>query len=805
MNGTNSTVVNNGGPIVSTTTVIATNDSSNTQQPKNPDSTTMTSNSTSNSNAMMSDEKDSNQKQKSTLTATTSAATTTTSAAATTTAAMSLNGETSAAVVATTTSGVEPDTKIPSETNSIGESAPVPPLLPKPQLLESRIMSASEIMLASKPKSVTAFRKNELLEQARASRLEWIRKAPFPYDSRHHSKRKMASSSSSSDIDDDDIDPLELLRETHAGRQLPTALQVLEHLYGFPERANENAAKHISSILANIQAQNAVPTPEQARRMALDETNDPLLASYHAFVQKLSDPPAAVLVQWMRTFCRSISNEGKQQPQQQEHNQQQPQQQHNQQQQTRETLTRKIQSYAASTYDAIQAHVLWKGQIKDDFTRRAFESFLYGQCRESINAVCWTTEMQNREKAWQERIDALQFVTATHLEVACLEDSDVSTVQTILQAPVNALLSVSSYHAPFEKLQRILAMYHNINAALSKTLNQNRGNGEKKKLPSADDVLPTIILTVLQAKPHRLQYNLQLIEDFCPPEQLRGEAGYAYTNLFSAIQFLSDLNIDMGGDGDKNNNKNNNTQPENLSITAQEFRQGLASCRAAAKQRLAKRQEQQQQQQSAPDAAAEALTSATAAFLDPLSRATAESVITARDIRLARQMGETIDVDWAIRLQKQSQAVSVDFLVADEEEAGAAAGEGAAKASSDEEGLAESVRNGASSAAAGLPSGFRRSYTFLSLQPEDVKVTDLPKLLEEYRMMVHTTEGLLAERQAKLSSEKKEQLVKDEKDLYERVKTVDPSLLANADTATDKKKKKSNTIVAAAPTTSTKK
>jgi hypothetical protein len=44
--------------------------------------------------------------------------------------------------------------------------------------------------------------------------------------------------------------------------------------------------------------------------------------------------------------------------------------------------------------------------------------------------------------------------------------------------------------------------------------------------------------------------------------------------------------------------------------------------------------------------------------------------------------------------------------------------------------------------------------------------------------MVHTTEELLAERQAKIWLERKEQLNKDERILYERVKSVDPSLLA---------------------------
>ncbi|KAL7549313.1 hypothetical protein ACHAWF_017667 [Thalassiosira exigua] len=45
-----------------------------------------------------------------------------------------------------------------------------------------------------------------------------------------------------------------------------------------------------------------------------------------------------------------------------------------------------------------------------------------------------------------------------------------------------------------------------------------------------------------------------------------------------------------------------------------------------------------------------------------------------------------------------------------------------------------------------LPPGFARSYRYLSVRPESVGVRDVPRLLNEYRSLVRATEALLAER-----------------------------------------------------------
>mmetsp|Transcript_9522 Transcript_9522/g.19796 ORF Transcript_9522/g.19796 Transcript_9522/m.19796 type:complete len:207 (-) Transcript_9522:1912-2532(-) len=135
--------------------------------------------------------------------------------------------------------------------------------------------------------------------------------------------------------------------------------------------------------------------------------------------------------------------------------------------------------------------------------------------------------------------------------------------------------------------------------------------------------------------------------------------------------------------------------------------------------------------------------------------------VTPNDIRSARKKGEAIDIDWAMQLKKDSNPAGIEtnIVATHDNEAG------------------ETSDDGPKPATVALPEGFSRSYKFLSHGPSDVTVNDLPQLLEEYRMMVHATEALLAERQAQANKDKKEQWTKSQMDLYDRVKVVDPSLL----------------------------
>jgi hypothetical protein len=543
--------------------------------------------------------------------------------------------------------------------------------------------------------SVHPDRKRDLLLQARTDRIMWIQQAPLPY--------KILSDSSDPWSRDE---RLTNLKDSHGGNQLPTVIEILSNLYGLNVSTTpEEVASRLEISLGEKLQRNdsAIPTGEHRLNAELaSRIDDPVLRAYHVFFNKLKNPACSALVQGMRTFCRSLQDIN-----------------------DAAALSRKMQAYLSSTMSALKMHVVWKKDGVDEYVRRSFESFIYGHCRHHIEDVLWDQEAQAKETAWQQRLESLQFVTPKHLEVEYLDTPNL-TINQMLEAPIAALLSIETYSSPFEKLQCILKVYQFVNESLTSTLNQDRQEGSKDKLPSADDVLPTIILTVLRAKPKRLHLSLHVMEEFCLSEYLRGEAGYAFTNIYGAVQFLLDLDMN---------------EPQSLSITTEEFRLGLKASQLIAEELLA------------------AIQAKKLPPLDSLPHESGEEQTSLANIpvsavRSARLNGEAVDVDWALAWQSANGM----FV-------------------SDEVPILKESRSALESVTDVLPSGFSRSYSFLTTRPEDIRVSDLAQLLSEYRMLVHTTETLLGERVSQLSAQRKSKILAREKEIYSRAQKVDPSLL----------------------------
>ena len=398
------------------------------------------------------------------------------------------------------------------------------------------------------------------------------------------------------------------------------------------------------------------------------------------------------------------------------------------------------------------------------------EKFLYTKCGNDINLVLSLevehrddehyhtlrgsikkeqnplTEMDNKyvgklikdsEIEMHEKLKSLQFVTPKHLEIRCLASNTTSDID--LSYPMQQLKGLSDESSVRQLLQTVLLTFRGINAALSSATHQH------STPPGADDVLPTLILTVIRANPPGLLTSLLFIERFAPASLLRGEAGYAYTNLCGAVQFLKDLDMDEHmadvsmGEGAV------------LSIDPAEFRAGLEKCRMIMKA--------EEEEKRPPVANSDGLQLTTTRTMVGDMQESEESdsqfdlKITANDIRHARNTGCTADLDWALQRQK-------DFMWR----------EGKVRTNFNSK---EKATNGASNTVSflppeepPLPSNFSRSYSYLSTSPNDVRMSDLPKLLKEYRMLVHVTESLLNERQTWRESERK-RLVQMEREKLE--------------------------------------
>ena len=120
-----------------------------------------------------------------------------------------------------------------------------------------------------------------------------------------------------------------------------------------------------------------------------------------------------------------------------------------------------------------------------------------------------------------------------------------------------------------------------------------------------------------------------------------------------------------------------------------------------------------------------------------------QTKITARQVRDARSIGETVDMDWALR--KHNDAMWHQGKITD----------GTSTMTKNQ------IVDQLFTEEPTLPSQFSRSYSYLTVQPDNIGIRDLPKLLNEYKMLVHVTEVLLNERNVWKERERKLQSRKE--------------------------------------------
>jgi Vacuolar sorting protein 9 (VPS9) domain len=511
------------------------------------------------------------------------------------------------------------------------------------------------------PKSVSTHRKEELLLQARSDRLRWVQQVPLPYETINNTDTAETSRFGS------------FLRYSHVTQLVPSVRPILKHLYG-----NDDGYRSAEIVLTHSEQDEfdlATMTGNQILAAEIDACQDEerkeFLELYQTFLMELQDPSCGTTVQGMRNFCRNFQDLT-----------------------DPEAAASRLKAYVTATSSTLAQH---DTVFKDNDRLLHFaETFLFGQCQEQLQNLFWTQEAREKDNELEAKLETLQFLTPLHLDIACLADKDPDVlIQGLLAQPLAVLQSVDSFFSVYEKLQQILRLYRGVNVALTAAMQAN-----SEKLPSADDVLPTIIYTVVKAQPRRLFYNLKVIEDMSPPEYLRGEAGYAFTNLYGAVQFLQDLDLTK--------------ESTSLTISKESLQEALTSRKKAMERRMEESSKRKTRQEI---------------LIKPEPLFTAPSP---HDIRSARLRGEKIDLDWALKWQ-EDHGVELEQPTLPS--------------------LAQ--QSGIDDVEQILPAGFRRNYSYLTVRPEDVRVNDLPMMLDEYRMLVRATETLLGERASRAAAERK--------------------------------------------------
>lgn len=649
-------------------------------------------------------------------------------------------------------------------------------------------------------------RKRELLLEARKARIEWIyddniatkRDAEAEWDGTTNPLKDLHACTSDIFPNGPDIiqgllsskcDWVDCSEESITSKVVSNVKNVMEKeqlqwssISKLPENNND------STIESDIKALNI--SGEFTVHQDLNLTPIPPPATYDQFLKILCEPSAADVVISIQNFCKTVKEaarvmislqqeggtnnnnnaaDGKGSAPATNGNKAQLKQKLSVQNHTL-SLVKALRGFVNSTIRDMEKHSafdpfrsLQGGSESDDDTKdrlvECLEKFLFTKCRKDIDLVLsWEVEprddehyhtlrgsikkeenpltgvdnqnvdklVKDSEVEMHTKLKSLQFVTPRHLEIRCLGSNAKNDID--LSYPMQQLKSLSNEPSPRQMLQKILLAFRGINVAL------NAAIGQQSTPPGADDILPTLILAVLRSNPPGILTNILFIERFAAVSLLRGEAGYAYTNLCGAVQFLKDLDVEEHmadvsmGEGAV------------LSIDPAEFRAGLEKCRL-----MMRAQEIETKSGLATNdglkPSAGTVVGAGVQDSDMLAPCFDMS-IAASEVRHARTIGCTTDLDWALQRQK-------DVMWKD--------GKVATNYNADEKATNGAVNNVSFLPPEDppLPSNFSRSYSYLATSPNDIRMSDLPRLLKEYRMLAHATESLLNERQTWRESERK--------------------------------------------------
>uniref|UniRef100_A0A7S2UL20 VPS9 domain-containing protein n=1 Tax=Attheya septentrionalis TaxID=420275 RepID=A0A7S2UL20_9STRA len=572
---------------------------------------------------------------------------------------------------------------------------------------------------SSNAPTVTSDRKQALLLEARRDRLAWIHQAAHLLHAPKDPQQQEACK-----------DGTALLQSALACSELPTVTAAVASLYGTATLVQDDQdSTGISGLTSNEvetriqkQLENRVDKDklDKVRVSGMVDFSESISDYisigitkededyYREFVMRLGTPECADLVYVIKSFVHHLQDAAAASSSST-----------NEDDIRLDRMASTIRNFSQKTYQTVLSHPLFETTLKSltdpkQREQRIFvplEAFVFAQCHETVWSLLSSSLENEVENEFHERVESLQFVTPHHLEITCLGDKQDAIE---LQDAVRALEAVHQVSSPTLKLKCMLQVFRNINLAL------NHGS-QTASSHGADDVLPTMILTVLRTKPHGMLANLRFLQAFCTTEQLRGEAGYAFTNFYGAVQFLRDLDlttIDTASNAA-------------LKISPEEFSAGIEKCRREAQERQAASEVKTEELMTSKDVKEEDQ-------LSPLAMKDMDIPIT--EIRAARLAGAEINLAWALKWQEEHQKNMVHDRLSS---AGESSGQGSGKQSK---------------GSFPLPVGFTRSYGFLTAEPESLRLEDLPLLLQEYKMLVHTTETLLAERSARHNSENRERL-----------------------------------------------
>lgn len=232
--------------------------------------------------------------------------------------------------------------------------------------------------------------------------------------------------------------------------------------------------------------------------------------TWNDFLERMRQPSAAEFVKAIKSFIVSFSN-----------NMPDP-----------EKDSAAVQQFFANMEAAFRAHSLWSGCSEEELESagEGLEKYVMTKLFTRVFAA-YPDDVKDDEQISEKVALVQQFIRPENLDIKPTFQNESSWLLAQKE-----LQKINMYKAPREKLACILNCCKVItnllhNAAV--TANENP--------PGADEFLPVLIYVTIKANPPQLHLNLLYIQRYRHQSRLVSEAAYYFTNILSAVSFISNI------------------------------------------------------------------------------------------------------------------------------------------------------------------------------------------------------------------------------------------------------------------------
>jgi len=236
-------------------------------------------------------------------------------------------------------------------------------------------------------------------------------------------------------------------------------------------------------------------------------TPPPPPLTFQTFLEKMRQPSASSLVRDVKTFIASLEDDASASA-------------------DAASLGRRVRAFLRDTEHAFLSHPAWRGASSAELEASGEGLEKYVMTKAHGRTFGRGARDETRDEALRRRIGALrEIVDAKNLDV--VESSHARASWALAESELGKM---NQFKAPRDKLVCVLNTCRIINNTLTSRQGSDGG---------ADEFLPVLIYVTLRANPERLESNLKYIQRFRGESRLISEAAYFFTNLVSAVRFLS--------------------------------------------------------------------------------------------------------------------------------------------------------------------------------------------------------------------------------------------------------------------------